>query len=166
MNLVLQKEILKHIFKKFGIFIRENEIQLGFIDNLLSEKFLIDKKFEFEVGEEKFSNNIWAASTTTGSLKMKILIADIREDIDEYTIIFQMDNLPAYASRLSIDETDSGSVFINAKENNWVEAPLSIQSKFLYGIEGLAGLPLQWNKLDDYKDIHKLLIQFLNFYGQ
>jgi len=165
MNYTLQKEILKHIFKRFGILLTENETQLGFIDNLLDDKYLTDKKIGFETEDKKkYSNNIWAATATVNTTKLKILIADISEDIPEYTIMFQMDNLPAYALRLSLDEEDSGSTYTNIKNGSWVEASMTVQAKFLYGIEGLSEILLEWNKLDDFKDMYQLLIHFLNFY--
>jgi hypothetical protein len=165
MNYTLQKEILKHIFKRFGVFLNEKEVQTGFIDNLLDDKYLTDKKIGFETEDKKkFSNNIYAATATANTAKLKVLIADIHEDIAEYTIIFQMDNLPAYALRLSFDEDDVGSNFINIKNGSWVESSMSVQAKFLYGIEGLSEIVLQWDKLNDFRDMYQLLIHFLNFY--
>jgi len=169
MNLILQKEILIHIFKRFGIFLAEGETQAGFIDNLLDDAFITNKKIGFESEDKKkYSNNVWAASATANPTKLKVLVADIHEDIPEYTIIFQMDNMPAYALRLAspyVGETDDpGSAYLNAQNDKWIEASVAVQAKFLYGVEGLSELPLHWSKLDEVDDLYKILIQFLNFY--
>lgn len=165
MNLRLQKEILLYVMKKFGLFLENDEVQPGFINKLTDDKYLSNKKLVFEAEDKKkYQNNVWAITAKVEASKLKILIADIHEDIAEYTIIFQMDNLPAYALRLSAEDNDFGSIYVNAKDNKWIPASMSVQAKFLFGVEGISEIPLTWERLDDIQDVYKLLIQFMNYY--
>jgi|ERR1700722_4238510 len=164
MNLKLQKEIIHHILQKLGLFLAGG-VQPGFVANLIDNNYLTNKKIGFENEDnKKYENPIWAATTKLEPAKVKVLIADTHEDIEEYTIIFQMDILPAYALRLSADDNDFGTLFVNVKDDKWIQASIAVQAKFLFGIEGLSEIPLTWERLDDFKDMYKLLIQFLNFY--
>lgn len=165
MNYKLQKEIIVHVFRKFGLLLDNTGPGAGFIESLLSDKFLTEKKIAFEdEDKKKYQNNVWAGTRKLDKSKIRVLIADIHEDIEEYAIIFQMDNLPAYALRLSIDADDPGSLYVNIKDDKWVTTSIAAQARFLFGIEGLSEMPAAWERLDDYKDQYKLLVQFLNFY--
>ena len=162
MNKSLQKEIILHIFKRFRIFNDKNEIQTGFIDELLDIKFLINKKLFFELDGKKYQKNLWASQLKIDKSNIKILIADIQEVNPEFTLLIQMDNLPVYSLRISNDEEDYGSFYINTNEK-WIEAPILVQAKFLCGVEGLSEVLVAWEPLTDYKFMYDMLIDFLNF---
>lgn len=162
MNIALQKEIVKHIFNQLGVL--EQEHRASLIESLVENKFLLDKKMVFDAEDKKYQNNIWGGQAKIGDHTVKILIADIKEDIDEFAIMFQMDMLPIYALRLSADTEDTGSIyFIN--DARWIAADIALQSKFLYGVESLASTLLDWKKLEVYMDLYKCTISFLNYYA-
>lgn len=164
MNQQLKKEIIKHFFNSVGVF-SDEKIRNGLIDNLLSDKFLVDKKLAFETEDnKKYQNRIWSIASKIDNSVIKILIADTHDTIPEYTIMFQMDTLPPYALRLSIAEDDLGSMYFNPEDNKWIDANTSVQARFLSGVESLNEIFVEWKKFDEYKDLYKSLIGFLNFY--
>lgn len=162
MNNSLKKEIILHIFKSIGLF---NSDIIGFMEKLNNDKFLLNKKLAFETEDKKqVDNNIWAASAKIENSDIKIIIADITEDIREFTLILQMDNFVPCAMRISEEQDDFGSIFLNVEDNKWVSASTLLQAKSLVGFESLSGIYLQWSKLEKYMDMYKLLVGFLNFY--
>lgn len=161
MNLTLRKEIINHTFKTFGLF---NDIQnINMFEKLNTEKFLIDKKIVFSTENQEFKRKIWAATSKIENSNINIVIADIAEDIAEFTIIIQLDNFFPYALRLSLDPEDSGSIHILVDNKTWVEASTMLQAKMLVGIESLSEIFLQWTRLDKYNDMYQILLNFLNF---
>lgn len=167
MNLTLKKEIISHIFKTVGLFNDKNIMKISMIGQLNSEDFLIDKKIAFETEDKKqIQNKIWATTVKIENSDVKILIADISEDIQEFTLILQMDSFVPCAMRLSMDEDDNGSMYINVENDKWIEATTTLQARMLVGVESLSELYLQWKKLDKYSDMYKSLVGFLNFYEQ
>lgn len=163
MNLKLRHEIVLHIFKTLGVF-SEDGLH-GMMEKLTSDKFLLDKKIAFESEEDKkkIENNIYAFAGKIENSEIKMLLADITEDIPEFALIVQMDNMMSSAMTLSTDE-ESGSFYINFEDNKWAEAPLAVQAQLLIGFENLTGINIQWNKIDNYMDMYKTLVGFLNFY--
>jgi hypothetical protein len=167
MNNVLKREIILHIFKTVGVMADPELMRISMMDQLNSEKFLLDKKIAFETEEKKVKeNNLWAATAKIENSSIKIIIADITEDIFEFTLILQMDTFLPCAIRLSEDPEDFGSMYVNIQENKWIEATTSLQAKMLVGFESLTEIYLQWQKLDDYMDVYKSMIGFLNFWEQ
>jgi hypothetical protein len=167
MNLTLRKEIVLHIFRTLGIFADPILNKLSMLEKLNDDKFLIDKKIAFETEDKKqIKNNLWAAKTKIEDSEIKIIIADITEDISEFALILQMDNFMPCAMRLSLEDDDYGSMYINVQDNKWIDTSSLIQAKILVGIESLSGIFSQWEKIDKYLDMYKLLIGFLNFYEQ
>jgi hypothetical protein len=167
MNNILKREIISHIYKVIGIYADENILKTSMLEPIVGDKFLLNKKIAFETEDKKQKqNNLWAATSRIESSYIKIMAADITEDISEFTIILQMDNFIPCAIRFSLDNEDTGSMFINVENNNWVEASTLMQAKMLVGIESLSEIYLQWERLDDYSSMYKLLVGFLNFYEQ
>jgi hypothetical protein len=162
MNENLQKEIIKHIFNQLGIL--ECDTRFSLIEKMTDEKFLLDKKMAFEANNTQYQNSVWAADGKLATHTVKILVADIKEDVNEYAVMFQMDNQPVYALRYSLDDTDKGSMYF-CNESRWIAADVAIQSKFLYGIEGMASTLFIWSKLETYMELYKYLINFLNYYS-
>jgi hypothetical protein len=165
MNIVLKKEIIKHIFHIFGL-LKTQDIRPGMIANLIGNEFLINKKVAFEIDGKKYENNIWAATAELDKSIIKIMIADICSDVPEYIALIQMNTFPPCAVRISFDIDDFGSIYFGMENNNWVDASTLLQVKILIGIEELSGLPLEWKRFDNYMDMYKILIGFLNFYDQ
>ncbi len=155
-NLNLKKEIILHIFNLFGCFgSKYNTIQ-----NLIDNQFLIDKKvaFENEGGEKQFSN-IYAAYYKIDNSIINIMITDFN---DEYVMIAKLDSYPMHALRISNDIDDNGTFCVNIENNRWVDCGTLLQAKLLAGFESISEIFSQWNKSDDYSEMYKTLIGFLN----
>jgi hypothetical protein len=165
MNNPLKREIILHILKSIGIFADPQMMKLSMMEKLNSNKFLLNKKLAFETEDEKTKeSNLYCATAKIESSNIKIIIADISEDLEEVALIIQMDIMNAYAIRLSADSDDFGSMYVNVNGEHWVAAPLIQQAKMLVGFESLLELFLVWEKLDDYKEMYKTMVGFLNFY--
>lgn len=163
MNITLRKEIISHIFHSLGIF-DDPKNRFNIIEKLNSDKFLIDKKIAFETEDKKqIKNNLWAARTKIDNSEIKVMIADISEDIPECALIIQMDSFMPQAIRLSLDEDDYGDMFVCIQDNKWVNTSTIMQAKMLIGFESLIEMFAQWEKIDKYMDLYKILVGFLNF---
>src|SRR6266850_1193021 len=66
---------------------------------------------------------------------INIMVADIKEEIEEFILIIKMDDLPFHALRLSKDTDDFGAFCLNIDDNKWINAGTAIQAKVLSGIE-------------------------------
>jgi hypothetical protein len=160
----LKKEIVKHIFKSLGIF--DDKIS-GVFEPLTSNKYLVDKKIIFQDEANKdYQNNIWAVKTKFEASEIKILVADISEEIREFAIIIQMDSFHSTAMRISEDPDDCGSICFNPDQDIWINVSVLHQAKVLFGIESLVELCFSWEKINNYHDMYKILISFLNFYNE
>lgn len=165
MNNSLRREIILHIFKTIGIFADKDAMQVSMMEQLNGDKFLLQKKLAFENGEgNRKENRLWSASAKIENASINVIIADITEDIQEFTLIVRMDNFFPCAMRLSKDDADFGSMFVNVDGNKWIEASTNIQAKMLVGFESLSEIYLQWNRNDVYMDMYKAMVGFLNFY--
>jgi hypothetical protein len=171
-NPKLTQEIIKHIFRSFGItFEKNNHIN---IYNLLEPEFLLDKKLSFESEDGiKHHNNIWCASAKIEQSEMKVIVADLKEDknYSEFALVIQMDVFPPFALRTSqnliqidSEEEDVGDINLNV-EGKWTDTNIFLQSKLLNGVEGLSELFLHWSKPKIDKEIYELLIDYLKFLG-
>jgi hypothetical protein len=161
-NLKLKKEIISHIFHTVGIFTTGNNAEL--ISHILDKQFLLDKKLAFEIDDEKYEKSIHAMYAKMETSEIKILAADTTNEIREFTLIIQMDKSYPCALRLSEDVDDSGSISFCIENNKWIEAGTILQAKILMGVESLSGLFLNWKKINDYGDIYKSLVGFLNYF--
>ena len=158
MNEHLRKEIINHIFNCFGLLLEE-----GTGGKATSDDFLLEQKLVFEVeNDKKFENNIWSGETNIEESRVQFIIADLSEDWAEYALLLQMDSLPPYAARISLDPEDAGAIFIGMDER-WIEASSLIQAKILVAVESLMEIHISWGKNADPAGIHKTLINFLKF---
>lgn len=164
MNNKLKKEIILNIFNIFGVFREKTNFSSStLMEPLVGEKFLIDKKLAFENDDgTKKENNIFTAKTKIDQNIIKIMIADIIDDIGEYAIIMQMDNFPSIAFRLSLDEDDFGTIAFLI-DNKWIEVGTSAQARILMGVENLSEIFCMWEKMSEYDEMYKILINFLNY---
>ncbi len=162
MNESLKREIISHVFNKFGLLTREEVTSLRSKDGPLSNKFLSDQKITFEVEEKKYSNNIWSGESDIDEARVQFIIADLTEEVPEYSLLLQLDNFPPYAARISLDPDDAGSLFFKIEER-WIEASTLFQAKILVAVESLMDLCITWEKNSDIESIHKDLIDFLKF---
>lgn len=162
MNETLKKEIINHIFNKFGLLNREESNILKFREGPLSKKFLLDQKLTFEIENNKYSNSIWSGETDVEGARVQFIIGDLTEEVPEYSLLLQLDSFPPYAARISLDPEDAGSLFFRA-EGQWVEASTLFQAKILVAVESLMELFVTWKKNEDIAGIHANLIDFLKF---
>src|SRR5271165_1599565 len=164
MNLKLRKEIILNILNVIGVFRdKTNFSSSTLIEPLIVEKFLLNKKLAFEIENgEKRENSIFAATTKIENNIIKVMVADIIDNIPEYAVIMQMDNFPSIAMRLSTDDEDFGTISFDI-ENKWIDVGTSAQARILMGVENLSEIFCTWEKLIDYESMYKVLISFVNY---
>jgi hypothetical protein len=163
LNLLLQKEIVLHIFRSLGVFESDVFSRPSFHDLVLQEKYLLNKKLAFETEDkEKHKKDIWAVNSRIDNANIKLMVADLSDGAAEYALIIQLDNFPPYGLRLSANEDDYGTISVNVGEGDWAPADVMVQSKLLSGFESLALIFREWNKLEDFSMLYKKLILFLN----
>lgn len=166
MNRILENEIAKHILYSFGVNpLNKLKSQSKLLENLLSNKFILEKKMAFEDDNgNKIEKNMWSSQADIEGSKIKILIADISQDIPEYIAAVKFDNSPLICIKFLYDVNDEFGIIVhNPLDNKWLEADTFSQAKILSGIEQLCGLFLTWSKNNDYVLLFKGLIGFLNF---
>jgi hypothetical protein len=159
----LQKEIIKHIFETIGVFAVKDYTNFSMIEPIATKKFLTNKKIAFETAGQKYENDVYCSAANINKSVIKILVADICDDDKEFVAIIQMDAFPKCAIRLSFVENDFGSMYFNTSDNNWTNSNALLQGKILVGIEEIAGMILDWNRLDKFDDLYKSLVGFLNY---
>ena len=136
----------------------------GLIESLVQDKFLLAKKLAFETDDNtKHQNSMWSSSAKVGNSVIKVLIADISDDNKEFAVLIQMDNFAPHALKISDDEGDFGMISINIGEDQWVDAGTIVQAKLLSGIESLAEIVVEWKRNDEYSNLYKKMVMFLNF---
>lgn len=160
MNETLKKEIINHIFNKFGLLTREEVTSLRKKEGPLSNKFLSDQKISFEVEGKEYSNNVWSGEADIDGSRVQFIIGDLTEEVPEYSLLLQLDTFPPYAARISLDPEDSGSLFFKIEER-WIEASTLFQAKILVAVESLMDIYVTWDKNSNIENIHKDLIDFL-----
>lgn len=164
MNLKLRKEIILNIFNVFGLFRNKTNFSAStLIEPLIEEKFLLNKKLGFEIEDgTKRENSIFAAMTKIENNVIKVMIADIIDDIPEYAVIMQMDTFPSIAMRLSLDDEDFGTIAFLV-DDHWIEIGTSAQARILMGVENLSEIFCVWEKMTSYDDMYKVLVNFVNY---
>jgi hypothetical protein len=161
MNEPLKKEIINHIFNKFGLLTSgEAPASTRKKDELFSNKFLSEHKISFEVEGKEYSNNVWSGETDIDGSRVQFIIGDLTEDVPEYSLLLQLDAFPPYAARISLDPEDTGSLYFKIDER-WIEASTLFQAKILVAVESLMDLYVTWDKNSNIESIHKDLIEFL-----
>lgn len=162
MNNILKKHIINHIFEIMGLL--KNGKNIKYLDNLLSDKFLINKKISFQLDDENTLNcNIWAAQATVEQSAIKVLITNISDDNEEYVLFIQMDTFPPFCLQVSQDIEDNGSFMFCLDKDNWLDTSTLMQANVLAGIESVSELLPQWNAIKDYEIEYQFLLSFLNF---
>lgn len=160
----LQREIIKHIFETIGVFVVSGYTNFSMIEPLVNKKFIVNKKIAFETDGQKYENDVYCSVAYINKSIVKIIAADTHDsDVQEFVIIIQMDKFPKVAMRLSMNEDDYGSMYFNISDTNWTNSNVVLQGKILVGVEEIAGIILDWNRLDKFDDLYKSLIGFLNF---
>lgn len=164
MNIKLKKEIILNIFNVMGVFRDKTNFSAStLMEPLIDKKFLLDKKLAFENEDgSKRENAIFAATTKIEGNVIKVMIADIIDNIPEYAILMQMDSFPSIALRFSMEEDDFGTIAFLV-ENQWIEVGTSAQARILMGIENLSEIFTTWEKMTDYESMYEVLINFVNY---
>ena len=165
MNPRLTKEIARHIFDRYGLLTKQVQHGFGSLAVVTLDKYLLDKRLVFSDADDvEQVRKVWGASCEIGKTVVQTMVADTRDDIDEFTILVRADKLPTYAIQLSGDKDDSGQISYHiehAGQAHWIAASTVVQAKCLIGIESLVGQLLEWKIMVEYKDMFGLLIEFV-----
>lgn len=158
MNNSLTQEIVKHVYKKLGLF--------GTFTNfhsILDDKFLIDKKISFtDEDENLIENKIWISQLTYEDKKIRLLVANCSLDVDsEYCMIISIDNTPSFGCYLLSDQSES--IISYLVNEQWMTASTYLQATFLAGMEQLKETMGEWSKCKDHKDLYDSLLLFVKY---
>jgi len=153
---MLTLEIIKHIYKN-----------LGLIDNLkhyysiIDNKFLLNKKISFlDENDNTIENNVWGIELTSNDEILKILVANCSiTNIPEYSVIISLNNIPPFALSLIDDKYGTISYFVN----RWINSSIYLQANLLAGMEKLKDESMQWKKCNDFDDLYKKMIMFIEY---
>jgi hypothetical protein len=159
----LTEEIVYYIFSNLGLYNNHNSI----INNnfLLSEQIIINQE----------AKNIYGCQFTTLGVKgIKLLIADLSDDNQEYCLIVQSTGAPTYGVYLIFDSKETLVSEIENKEaligvntdKFWMPCTVYLQATFLAGMEQLKDLGTGWNKATDYQELYQKMVSFITFHEQ
>jgi len=149
--------IIKHIFNYFGIGQKNSTLSIDNPDFKLKKQVSI----ELENGEV-INKNLWGVCGNVGNSKIKALFSDVTidETYPEFLLILQLDNLSVFALKL---EQEIGKAFFVHENDTWVELSNLMLAKLLFGIEQLNELIINYQVIDDYQNLYKYMISFLNY---
>ena len=172
MNKDLLEQIAKHIFSNLSI-IKSNFINYDKSKSLISKDFLLDKTLDFYFDNDKAANKkIWGCQISSEQNELKILLADCSQDknIEEFYLIVQLKNAPAYGIYFSniFDKTkdyeEESIIACNVNNKGWMTCNTYLQATFLAGMEQLKDLGFNWNKCQDYSEQYNLLLSFVKYH--
>jgi len=170
MNTALLDQIVVNIFANLLV------IPSDFVNpdgkSLKSKDFLLKEQLVFETESGNISKNIWGCQLSAGEQQLKILLGDCSQDKDlqEYCLIVQLKDAPAYGAYLvynnSGDTRHAGDAIIacSLNENDWLICNTYLQATFLAGMEQIKEIGLSWHKCTDYKNLISKMKSFIKYH--
>lgn len=90
------------------------------------------------------SHQIWFGKAKIGTNVMRGMTVDLTVDeIYEYALILQVNDLPVYGIRLIFGESDNGQFLIQSSKG-WTPASAVLQASALQGMETIVSFGLTW----------------------
>lgn len=152
----LSREIIKQVLADVGVLPGSNFGKSG----LTLPEFKLDKKLVVHYDDgQKAEFPLWAGigslsdTKVTGS-KVKVLLADVSDDVTEFALALRVDDKPIYALRLAFDNEDPGDFLLQQGEN-WIGASMLIKAWALVGMEMIVDQGVLWEPTTDYKDLYE-----------
>jgi hypothetical protein len=153
MSKELAKEIIKHIYKGFGISSKTKSI--------ISKEYLLDKKITFVEDELSEAGTLYGCQLSAGDQEVKVIVADASyEQYGEFYMIVHLKGAPYYGLSFSFNHYVLG-YSIDGK--GWDNCSVYLQGTFLAAMEQLKESHLNWNKCYDYQDENDSLPHFVEF---
>lgn len=144
---VLTREIIKRIMNNVGIV---PPPQFG-IGGLVISDLKLDQTISGLYSDgESYNFPIWSGCIEVEGVKIKAVATDLTDDIPEFILLFQSENMPIYGLRLLFDDKDNG-LFLLSSSEGWVPAEIYIQAKALMGLELIASYGISWTNFKDEK---------------
>lgn len=154
--------IINHVFDNLGLTLQTKV-------SLKNDKFLINDEIEFidEDGNDAAAK-IWGCQVKIDSANFRLLVVDFLNNSLEHALIIKLDDCPAYACYLAIDEATgdghSGLICFSLSANAWLRANIAIQGTFLSGMENLKDITGNWDRLLKYEDLLQELKSFIEYH--
>ena len=159
-NLSLQKEIIKHIFFMFGIDLASSQnFKFGFIKN----EMICDISLKIEEDEVICEKSLWAGQLQVADSLIRCMICSLgTDDLNEFALIFKLNNNPLYGIKLSNDNSDNGIFNYQISPGKLVQCAIILQANVLVGVERISELTVFWTKpIDDINPLREEMISFL-----
>lgn len=170
MNQNLLEEIVKHILSNLGV-IHSDFVDLEKSGSLNSNVYLLDKKISLEDDNKEIINRkIWGCEIVSEQKELKILLTDCWQDkdINEYYVIVQLRDAPAYGlfytNNPSKYQENNSFIVCNVNNKGWMNCDTYLQATFLAGMEQLKNLGLLWGKCKNYDEQFNLLNSLISYH--
>jgi len=154
---MISTAIVRHIFNYWGI-----PEQRGMCA-ILSPEYKLKQQLSIELEDgEVIQHNIWGVAGKIGESTIKGIVVDLSASSKEreYALVFQFDELSAYAIHL---ENDLTKAFYLHNDETWLELSNLLLAKLLVGIEQLNELFVAFKPLDEYQKLYSYLVGFINY---
>jgi len=154
---MIYEGIIKYIYNYFGV----PKINGSF--SILSNKYLLNQKIQIELEDgEKIQKQLWGLSGKVSNSIIRALLADISssddEALTESVLLLQLDSFSIYALVLNKDDNNKAYVL---HDDTWIEISMLLLAKLLVGIEQLNEILIDYVPLNNYQDLHKKMIDFV-----
>ena len=159
MSDILTREIIRRIMLNVGVApppvfgtggITTPELKL---DDTLSGVYSDGQKFEFP---------LWAGTLDLEKSKVRVIVADITDEVPEYAMLVQLDTMPIHGLRHIFDEEDNGILLISGAQG-WVTTGMYLKARALSGMELIASYGLPWTRCNDSKNLVSVLSTLIYF---
>ena len=159
-NIILTREIVRHILVSFGIAPKPHWGKVG----LTLNEFKKNKVLSIEYDDGKVINHpVFAAQIkVSDDSTLKLLLVDLSlEESSEVLLVVQFDSLPIHVLRLSY-ATEEPAKFALVVDGKVTELNLSVQCSFLMGVERISSLGLSYTSLDDFESLYTVATSMCN----
>jgi len=171
MNYALLKEVVSHVMANFGV-IPSDFVDHKNTDSLMGPTYLLPEKIVFEEEGKPYTGMVWGCQFSMAQTEVKVILGECTTDpkFSEFAMVIQSKNTPAYGLYLCYNELSNHpldsepdlSVSLNGKD--WMDCTTFLQATFLAAMEQVRDLQAPWNKCSDYKELHKMLLSFMNYH--
>lgn len=156
MNDLLQQELIKVIMGNFGISPSLGEY------GIISQEFLTSKKISVETDDGILEVFVVAAQAKLESLCLKAAFISI---LEEFILVFQLDNFPIHALRISGKDwekvsSEESCFYKFTSEDNFQKIGRYDALMLAAGTEKIAGLAV-WEKCSEFEGLYKAILKTL-----
>jgi len=150
MNNNLTKEIIKHIFRNFGL-LASNENQLKITDN----SFLLKEKIKYSEDDLEHEARVYGCECQIQNKKIIIFYTClISEDDGEEFLYVHLEDNPAYCIWAG-NQYIENDIYFNVNTENWGNCSILLQATFLAALESLKDIYPSFYRATEYQEDYK-----------